>query len=101
MSIQSIRRKYLYGITQEEFDRKYQEQGGLCAICRVNPATSVDHNHETGENRGLLCGNCNRGLGLFRELIANFESAIAYLYKWNDRAVQVEPNTGRRMDGRE
>jgi hypothetical protein len=67
-----------YGMSQEEYDRRVAEQNNSCALCgrseiRIHYRTqkvqslSVDHNHTTGENRSLLCGDCNRGLGLFRD----------------------------------
>ena len=63
------RMKYqrMYGITIEDYDRMYEEQGGRCAICRTDQPGgagerfSVDHDHETGKVRGLLCNNCNTG----------------------------------------
>lgn len=62
--------KKTYGITAEEYDALYRWQGGRCAICRRATGAArrlaVDHNHETGEVRGLLCKPCNRyGLGMF------------------------------------
>lgn len=56
-----------YGIGVEEYDRLLADQGGTCAICRNLPRPGrdlcVDHNHLTGEVRGLLCDLCNRTLG--------------------------------------
>jgi hypothetical protein len=59
-----------YGITEEEYQRLFRLQGGRCAICRRVPRgrrLAVDHDHITGEPRGLLCGgegnnNCNWGM---------------------------------------
>lgn len=52
-----------YGITGEEYDYLYQQQNGKCAICQratgARKRLAVDHNHETGAVRGLLCGPCN------------------------------------------
>jgi hypothetical protein len=59
--------KRRYGITAEEADAMLEEQGGVCAICRVAPAAHVDHDHSTGRVRALLCFNCNGGLGQFRD----------------------------------
>jgi N12 class adenine-specific DNA methylase len=59
-----IERKY--GVTQEQYDAVKEYQGGVCAICRVATGASknlaVDHDHVTGEFRGLLCGTCNHRL---------------------------------------
>jgi hypothetical protein len=77
----AIGREHRYGITQEEFDQLMVEQDGACAIC-VNPfilAPHVDHCHATGSVRGLLCTNCNTGLGKFRDSVENLQRAIAYL----------------------
>jgi hypothetical protein len=63
----------------------FEKQNGLCAICN-NPeqsqkykTLSVDHCHLTGSIRGLLCSNCNRALGLFKDNLLVLESAIKYL----------------------
>src|SRR5262245_51404334 len=59
-----------YQITGDQFHRMVQQQGGTCALCRQVPDVDrpwmgwqVDHDHNTGEIRGLLCGPCNRILG--------------------------------------
>jgi hypothetical protein len=51
----------------DDFERMLAEQNGLCAICCEAPAVHVDHDHETGRVRGLLCFNCNGALGQFRD----------------------------------
>ncbi|MFD7711836.1 endonuclease VII domain-containing protein [Streptomyces sp. NPDC059786] len=56
-----------YGMTVAERDEMIASQKGLCAICRMAPAVHVDHCHETGRVRGVLCFNCNSGLGLLRD----------------------------------
>jgi len=59
-------RRY-YGISQVEYDRLSDRQGGRCGICRRDAALHVDHDHESGQVRGLLCHPCNTALGLFGE----------------------------------
>jgi hypothetical protein len=56
-----------YGITSDEADLMLEAQGGVCAICRAAPAQHVDHDHDTGAVRALLCFNCNGGLRQFRD----------------------------------
>lgn len=78
--------KMNHGITLEEYDKMFQEQNGLCAICLRSDTLrelSVDHNHETGKIRGLLCGKCNLAIGNLEENIEHFYSAIRYLEKHN------------------
>lgn len=77
-------RKRLYGLDGiEHFEKQRKLQKGKCAICKrkLNKACS-DHNHETGKWRGLLCDNCNRGMGLLKDDIMTLQAAIAYLKKW-------------------
>lgn len=69
-------------IYADEYDRRLNEQGGGCAICGVFPAEralAVDHDHNTGEVRGLLCFSCNTALGAFHDSVALLEAAIDYL----------------------
>jgi hypothetical protein len=72
--------KRLYGITIEEYENLYVMQGGRWLICNVlYDVLSVDHNHKTNQVRGLLCKNCNFGLGHFRDDPELLHSAINYL----------------------
>lgn len=59
-----------YNITVDEYDKIFDDQGGVCLICKRpqgNRRLSIDHNHKTGEVRGLLCNNCNAAIGLVNE----------------------------------
>jgi recombination endonuclease VII len=73
-----------YGITGDEYWALYEAQGGECAICGrakgLRKRLSVDHDHRTGEVRGLLCTPCNRGiLGHVRDDVLTLIRAIRYL----------------------
>ncbi len=72
--------KHRYGITVEDPDRMFAEQGGLCALCQERPAQHVDHDHLGGRVRGLLCFCCNQGLGNFRDRADVLRLAIDYLH---------------------
>jgi len=65
------------------YDRLVEEHGEACRICGATPETTkylcVDHDHETGAVRGLLCEPCNIGLGWFRDDPARLLAAIDYL----------------------
>jgi hypothetical protein len=71
--------KKRYGIGADEFDELVRQQGGVCAICGRRDPEHVDHDHETGDVRGILCFNCNGGLGQFRDSIDALLGAAAYL----------------------
>ena len=73
-----------YGIGAADVERMIEEQNGLCAICEENPPEHVDHDHETGEVRGILCFNCNGGLGQFRDRVDILKKAITYLERTRD-----------------
>jgi hypothetical protein len=72
--------KYKYGITEEEYDQMYLNQGGCCMICeKYFDILHVDHCHSTDIVRGLLCGNCNRALGIMHEDVDAISRMINYL----------------------
>ncbi len=78
----ALRRKY--GLSLEEYESLLREQRGGCAICGAIPAElgrslAVDHCHETGKVRGLLCDKCNTALGLFSHCIESLNFALEYL----------------------
>jgi hypothetical protein len=85
-------RWHRFGLTKQDYWNMHKKQNGVCAIC-LKPETCisqssktstvndlcVDHCHETGKIRQLLCNKCNRGLGFFNEDIKSMELAIDYL----------------------
>jgi Recombination endonuclease VII len=72
-----LRRRY--GIGQVDVDRMLAEQGGLCACCDKPNPEHVDHDHETGNVRGMLCFNCNQALGNARDDIETLQRLRNYL----------------------
>ena len=87
----SIERKKARGLRQynlswEAYNVLLQRQGGVCAICQTpDPRDrrfrflTVDHNHQTGVVRGLLCSSCNRGLGYFKDNEEVIARALTYI----------------------
>jgi hypothetical protein len=83
--------KAKYGITPDEFDALLAQQEGRCAICRSKDPGGhtrrkgergefhVDHDHATGERRGLLCRKCNAGIGQLGDSVERLEAALEYL----------------------
>lgn len=90
--------KRRYGITAEDADLMLERQGGLCAICRAAPAAHVDHDHETGAVRALLCFNCNGGLGQFRDDPAVLRAAADYVEEHRRRQKRSGPLPIHRSD---
>ena len=82
---QEYRRMKKYGLTREEYESMYTSQRGACKICGTVPDKTlhIDHCHESNVVRGLLCGQCNVGLGMFKDDITLLLEAINYL-KEND-----------------
>ncbi|MCO5997109.1 endonuclease VII domain-containing protein [Actinoallomurus rhizosphaericola] len=68
-----------YGIGADEVERLVERQGGVCPICRAAEPAHVDHDHVTGAVRGILCGDCNTGMGQLRDDPWLVRRAIEYL----------------------
>jgi hypothetical protein len=74
----------MYGIDAEKWNEMFLQQNGCCKICNRHQTEfknklSVDHCHKTGKVRGLLCNDCNRGLGAFKDNTELIKIAINYL----------------------
>jgi hypothetical protein len=83
--------KTTYGITIDEYELILEAQGGVCAICGGGTSKkhfAVDHNHKTGQVRGLLCARCNSGLAKFMDKLENLLKAYAYMLD-DGRTVEV------------
>jgi hypothetical protein len=80
--------KFDFGLDEEGYLRMLKEQQGLCAICEIELTTRVhvDHDHETGVIRGLLCERCNIGLGYFSDSPEKMRSAALYIEAWKERS---------------
>lgn len=78
-------RQYLYGVTPEQWAAALEAQDDACAICGSpdwpgkDQRPHTDHDHATGAFRGILCGNCNNGLGMFADDPARLRLAAEYL----------------------
>ncbi|MBQ1076812.1 endonuclease VII domain-containing protein [Micromonospora sp. C31] len=73
-----------FGLTLEDFDRMTRQLGGLCPVCGQDPSSlekgwAIDHCHETGRFRGLICARCNAGIGALGDSVPAIGSAINYL----------------------
>lgn len=85
--------RFSYGIEWSEYEQRQRHQKYRCLICRRKfdgdgryDRLHIDHDHKTGKVRGLLCHNCNTGLGVFRDKKISLENAIRYLeeeFAWN------------------
>jgi hypothetical protein len=83
-----LRKKFNIGL--EQYEEMFKAQGGVCAICGQTETAvrggkdlwlAVDHCHQTGALRGLLCSNCNRGIGCFGDDRERMSNAIRYIDK--------------------
>jgi hypothetical protein len=75
--------KRTFGITPEEYEARLAEQGGGCAVCgrapKAGKSLHVDHDHESGYVRGLLCFSCNAALGHFQDDLDRIDAALMYV----------------------
>lgn len=81
----NLRKKY--GLTPEQFDSMLKACDGRCQICKVvlseitNESVCIDHDHQTGAVRGVICNRCNRMVGLAHDNPAILQQAARYLKK--------------------
>jgi hypothetical protein len=84
------RRFYKYGITRASFDNLLATQNFSCAICQSKnfgyQGPVVDHNHLTGETRGILCGRCNIALGQIKDNEETATRMASYIQKFNPKS---------------
>ena len=90
-------RKCKFGVPLGWYDKKFAEQGGVCAICgkpskvyegEILRGLHIDHNHETGQTRSLLCSNCNVTLGMIHEDKSILDKMKNYLDYWDKQPKQ-------------
>lgn len=99
-----------YGLTPEDFERMCETQGGVCAICKQPPEKGkllvVDHDHQSGAVRGILCNKCNRAIGTLNDDTNVIRSAISYLQRgrgrqtWDEYFVEMARLTATRSKDR-
>ena len=81
--------RWRYGLQPDEYAALMKKQGGKCAICRTKPTGKrglhVDHHHETGVVRGLLCSSCNTAIGMLRDNSIMIRRAAKYVEFHNNR----------------
>jgi hypothetical protein len=91
-----------FGITIDEYEAMFDAQGGRCGICRREPhptiSLHVDHDHERGHLRGLICFDCNAGLGKFRDRRRLLAAALRYLDAHDPDVQQLAALTRRRIE---
>jgi len=95
--------KATYGISISDYDSMLRLQCGVCAICGGGTSKNflaTDHDHATGEVRGLLCANCNKVLGRFRDRAGTFRRAADYLDSPPARKVLKKKDWSRYADNR-
>jgi hypothetical protein len=100
-----------YGLTVEQYEKMHRSQGAACAICKKHillvtsgsgnrQSACIDHDHETGQIRGLLCHACNTAIGALKDDMMIVEAALIYLRKhknelYANRCRERGPNSDR------
>ena len=89
--------EYHYGINKAEYDIIWSVQGSQCAICGTTEGNMVvDHCHDTGKIRGILCQHCNTGLGAFKDDLDALQWAMRYLRHAEYAPEDEQPRVGKR-----
>lgn len=92
--------KRTYGITLDQYNQISEQQNNVCAICKDSDEDRkhlkfkrlcIDHNHSTGEIRGLLCSECNKAIGLLNDDPELLQSAITYLTRKKQFNFSITP----------
>lgn len=88
-----------YRMTPEDWELIWESQQGCCDICRrklekLGIGTCVDHDHKTGFVRGILCADCNHGLGAFKDNVDFLDHAATYLLTHGERYSIREDSVG-------
>lgn len=79
--LKDLELKRKYGLSLDQQQAMFERQKGQCCICKEAQPLNVDHDHSTGEVRGLLCHRCNTGVGYFRDNPTFLQRAARYLKK--------------------
>jgi hypothetical protein len=92
--VENSRVKATYGITLAEKKEIWESQGECCAACRARDnggrRWTIDHDHDTGEIRGLLCKNCNTALGMVGDSPYRLTALLGYLGRTTRQPLEVE-----------
>lgn len=94
-----LRKLRQYGLTHGHFEWLLVSQAYRCAICNEQTDLCIDHDHETGVVRGLLCARCNAGLGMFLDDPQRLTGAIEYLAALRDCRATTDDGFAARFGG--
>ena len=87
-----------FGFTDHDYEKLFARQGGKCPVCGKHETNTpkrmglhVDHCHRTGQIRGLLCGQCNRGIGMLQDSVELLMRAAQYISDFEDFGRRAKP----------